>query len=98
MSHRPPRLALLILGLLFGASYALMTKPVQGPDEERHMYRVFLVSSGVCTGQPAIPAPEQRYGERFDYMLANPPFGVEWKKVERQVREEHERFRFAGRF
>jgi hypothetical protein len=68
MSHRPPRLALLIFGLLFGASYALMTKPVQGPDEERHMYRVFLVSTGVCTGQPAIPAPEQRYGERFDYM------------------------------
>lgn len=37
-------------------------------------------------------------GERFDYMLANPPFGVEWKKVEREVRQEHERYRFAGRF
>lgn len=37
-------------------------------------------------------------GERFDYMLSNPPFGVEWKKVERQVREEHERYRYAGRF
>ena len=22
-------------------------------------------------------------GETFDYMLANPPFGVEWKQVER---------------
>ena len=24
-------------------------------------------------------------GERFDYLLANPPFGVEWKKVEDEV-------------
>ncbi|MEU4779371.1 class I SAM-dependent DNA methyltransferase [Micromonospora sp. NPDC023633] len=36
-------------------------------------------------------------GERFDYMLANPPFGVEWKKVEKFIKAEHER-RFAGRF
>ncbi|MCL4433977.1 MAG: type I restriction-modification system subunit M [Actinobacteria bacterium] len=27
---------------------------------------------------------------RFDYMLANPPFGVEWKKVEDIVRTEHD--------
>jgi type I restriction enzyme M protein len=26
---------------------------------------------------------------RFDYMLSNPPFGVEWKKVEKEVRAEH---------
>ena len=35
---------------------------------------------------------------QFDYMLANPPFGVEWKKVERQVRQEHELKGFDGRF
>jgi type I restriction enzyme M protein len=34
----------------------------------------------------------------FDYMLANPPFGVEWKKVEDVVRGEHESRGFAGRF
>ena len=34
----------------------------------------------------------------FDYMLSNPPFGVEWKKVEKAVRDEHERQGFAGRF
>lgn len=34
----------------------------------------------------------------FDYMLSNPPFGVEWKKVERQIRDEHIRLGFAGRF
>lgn len=34
----------------------------------------------------------------FDYMLANPPFGVEWKKVEKEVRKEHEQQGFNGRF
>jgi type I restriction enzyme M protein len=35
---------------------------------------------------------------RFDYMLANPPFGVEWKKVEKEVRREHEQRGYDGRF
>ncbi|ACO74505.1 HsdM [Laribacter hongkongensis HLHK9] len=35
---------------------------------------------------------------KFDYMLSNPPFGVEWKKVEKAVRDEHERKGFDGRF
>lgn len=37
-------------------------------------------------------------GKTFDYMLANPPFGVEWKKVEKEVRKEHESQGFNGRF
>jgi type I restriction enzyme M protein len=37
-------------------------------------------------------------GLTFDYLLANPPFGVEWKKVERVIRDEHESKGFAGRF
>ena len=37
-------------------------------------------------------------GEKFDYMLSNPPFGVEWKKVEKTVRAEHESRSFQGRF
>ena len=37
-------------------------------------------------------------GQRYDYLLANPPFGVEWKRVERVVREEHARLGFDGRF
>jgi type I restriction enzyme M protein len=35
---------------------------------------------------------------KFDYQLSNPPFGVEWKKVEKEVRDEHEKLGFAGRF
>lgn len=34
----------------------------------------------------------------FDYMLSNPPFGVEWKKVQKVVTEEHEKKGFNGRF
>ncbi|RDI98924.1 SAM-dependent DNA methyltransferase [Dyella solisilvae] len=37
-------------------------------------------------------------GRKFDYMLSNPPFGVEWKKVEKVVRKEHEEKGFDGRF
>lgn len=35
---------------------------------------------------------------RFDYMLSNPPFGVEWKKIERAIRKEHDEQGYNGRF
>lgn len=35
---------------------------------------------------------------KFDYMLCNPPFGVESKKVEKEVRKEHEQKGYNGRF
>ncbi len=34
----------------------------------------------------------------FDYMLSNPPFGVEWKKIEAAIRKEYEEKGHAGRF
>jgi type I restriction enzyme M protein len=37
-------------------------------------------------------------GKHFDYMLSNPPFGVEWKKIEKDVRKEAEQLGFGGRF
>jgi type I restriction enzyme M protein len=37
-------------------------------------------------------------GRRFDYMLSNPPFGVEWKKIEKEVRKEAQEEGFNGRF
>lgn len=36
--------------------------------------------------------------KKFHYMLANPPFGVEWKPEEDFVREEYEDQGFSGRF
>ncbi len=36
--------------------------------------------------------------KKFHYMLANPPFGVEWKPEEDLVREEYQEQGFSGRF
>ena len=41
---------------------------------------------------------DQHQGQRFDYLLANPPFGVEWKMVADKVKDEHATQGFAGRF
>ena len=37
-------------------------------------------------------------GRKFDYLLSNPPFGVEWKTQQKAVTEEHEQRGHAGRF
>lgn len=41
---------------------------------------------------------DQLAGEKFDYMLSNPPFGVDWKKIEESVVAEHKVKGFDGRF
>lgn len=41
---------------------------------------------------------DQLYSDKFDYMLSNPPFGVDWKKVEGDIRKEHTLKGFDGRF
>jgi type I restriction enzyme M protein len=37
-------------------------------------------------------------GERFHFLLANPPFGVEWKDQKTVVEKEHRELGFSGRF
>ena len=41
---------------------------------------------------------DQLYADKFDYMLSNPPFGVDWKKVEKEINDEHALKGFDGRF
>jgi len=36
--------------------------------------------------------------ERFDYFLTNPPFGVDWKRQQKEIVREHEKLGFDGRF
>jgi type I restriction enzyme M protein len=36
--------------------------------------------------------------EKFDYLIANPPFGVDWKRQQKAVKAEHDRYGFAARF
>ena len=41
---------------------------------------------------------DQLYANKFDYMLSNPPFGVDWKKIESAIKDEHTLKGFNGRF
>lgn len=41
---------------------------------------------------------DKLYADTFDYMLSNPPFGVDWKKIEKVVKDEQKIKGFAGRF
>ncbi len=68
-------------------------------------------SYAICKGDMLIKGQEPgniRFGdtlrddkhpdEHFNYLLANPPFGVDWKKAEKVVKAEYEKRGFAGRF
>ena len=43
-------------------------------------------------------ANDQLYAQKFDYMLSNPPFGVDWKKIEGNIKDEHTLKGYDGRF
>ena len=58
---------------------------IKGQDPNR-------IASGNSFSQDAFPQ------ESFDYMLSNPPFGVDWKKIQDFIRNEHERKGYGGRF
>ena len=44
------------------------------------------------------PSGDSETKGQFDYLLANPPFGVDWKKQKSEVQREHEKLGFGGRF
>ncbi|MGI2153336.1 type I restriction-modification system subunit M [Shewanella oncorhynchi] len=41
---------------------------------------------------------DQLRADKFDYMLSNPPFGVDWKKIEKFINVERNEKGFEGRF
>jgi type I restriction enzyme M protein len=41
---------------------------------------------------------DQFSGETFDYLLSNPPFGVDWKREQKEIKQEHDKRGFDGRF
>jgi type I restriction enzyme M protein len=42
---------------------------------------------------------EDRFeGKQFDYLIANPPFGVDWKKQQKEIQRESEKLGMKGRF
>ena len=56
-----------------------------------------IVLGNTFTGDGYAHRPDgSRY--TFDYMLANPPFGVEWKQQEREIKQERDTLGYSGRF
>lgn len=43
-------------------------------------------------------ANDQMPNETFAFQISNPPYGVDWKKSQKAVRDEYEKLGFAGRF
>ncbi|MCB9100027.1 MAG: SAM-dependent DNA methyltransferase [Anaerolineales bacterium] len=41
---------------------------------------------------------DQFEADKFDYLLANPPFGVDWKRQQKRIKQEHQKQGFKGRF
>ncbi|PFB76731.1 restriction endonuclease subunit M [Bacillus anthracis] len=41
---------------------------------------------------------DQFKGEKFDYLISNPPYGVDWKSYEKLIKAEHEEQGYNGRF
>ncbi|QWH59502.1 SAM-dependent DNA methyltransferase [Bacillus mycoides] len=41
---------------------------------------------------------DQFKGDKFDYLISNPPYGVDWKSYEKPIKAEHEEQGYAGRF
>ncbi|MCX5811229.1 MAG: class I SAM-dependent DNA methyltransferase [Proteobacteria bacterium] len=42
---------------------------------------------------------DDQFGDdKFDYFLTNPPFGVDWKKQQKEIQREYEKVGFGGRF
>jgi type I restriction enzyme M protein len=83
-----PDAALTLFGQeLNGESYAIAKADmvIKGQDIDNIVWGDTLTHDG-------------HFGKTFDYCLANPPFGVEWKKQQGIVEKEHKERGFDGRF
>jgi type I restriction enzyme M protein len=86
--HLNPEASLTLFGQeLNGESYAIAKADmvIKGQDIDNMVWGDTLTNDG-------------HYGKHFDYCLANPPFGVEWKKQQAFVEREHLDRGFDGRF
>lgn len=83
-----PDAQLTLYGQEFNAeSYAIAKTDllIKGQSAENLVFDDTLINDG-------------HWDKTFDYGLANPPFGVEWKKQQEAVIREHEQRGFNGRF
>ena len=52
--------------------------------------------NSICFGNTL--SDDQLSEQKYDYMLSNPPFGVEWKKIKKEIKAERKAMGFTGRF
>lgn len=87
---------------LFGQEYNPESYAICGSDlmikGEDVNNIVFGDTSGTGRTKEGFTDGDGHPNERFHYMAANPPFGVEWKPEKDFVTNEHKEFGFAGRF
>ncbi|PIU56588.1 MAG: hypothetical protein COS89_05820 [Deltaproteobacteria bacterium CG07_land_8_20_14_0_80_38_7] len=81
---------------IFGQDYNDESYAVCGSDMliKGHSIENIVFGDVLGDGQTTDGFPS----EKFDYMLANPPFGVKWEAEEDAVKKEHESHGFSGRF
>ncbi len=77
---------------VFGQDWNKESYAVCGSDMLIKGHDIEHIAFGSSFSKDALPR------EKFDYMLANPPFGVEWKPDEDEIRKEAETQGFDGRF
>ncbi|TBX66043.1 type I restriction-modification system subunit M [Bacillus toyonensis] len=53
-------------------------------------------AKNICLGNTL--SNDQFKGEKFDYLISNPPYGVDWKSYEKSIKAEHEEQGYNGRF
>ncbi len=64
---------------------------IKGEDADK-------IARGDTFRRDAFRVDENERKRTFDYMLANPPFGVDWKQQEKYIRNEHLTLGYDGRF
>ncbi|PIR18339.1 MAG: DNA methyltransferase, partial [Deltaproteobacteria bacterium CG11_big_fil_rev_8_21_14_0_20_49_13] len=81
---------------IFGQDYNDESYAVCGSDMliKGHSIENIVFGDVLGDGQSTDGFPS----EKFDYMLANPPFGVKWEAEQDFVTKEHESQGFSGRF
>jgi len=77
---------------VFGQDYNNQSYAVCGSDMMIKGQKIEYIAFGDSFTKDRFPA------QKFDYMLANPPFGVEWKPQKDAVMREHKEQGFGGRF
>lgn len=88
--------------MLFGQEYNPESYAICGSDlmikGEEATNIVFGDTLGTGKSKEGFVDGDGHPKELFHYMLANPPFGVEWKPEKDNVTREHNEFGFKGRF